>query len=452
MSSLPHELLLLIFRAVVDNTYNIDDRLCLDSVILASVCYEWRSLVLSTPRFWTRLHMVTRLGTLSREHLETYVKRSSNAPLDIVIYVAPNSDIWIGDQIAQLFDIAKTCLEVLRECSHRWRSLRIIEETNYTSFFYFMLSVLGLPHAPALKEVEMKILTLKGWNSSVMHQHFGAPSLTHLSLRECNYITDSLVIFRKLLSSAQNLVSLELHQGVVRVGHAETDDELRPIILPTLRTLSVIMGTEKPAYLDDILGPISAPNLHHLEIHGNSLAWDENSLPDFISPAFFHREDQTPKFPSVHKLTMKNMLQSMHGPGKNLRSIFFALPRVTEAVLDHDVREIADQLALESYNKKAPPLWPCLRQLTIEMPTMTKFHYLLQLSEWLRLRRASGALLPGVVIRYVLHRAGNKEDARDLTAIRRIVNDTTGYRTSDTRVVVKQLGKLSALVDLRVNS
>jgi len=220
-----------------------------------------------------------------------------------------------------------------------------------------------------------------------------------------------------------------------------------------LSELSASSRAQKPAYLSVVLRTISAPNLHHLTVHGESPGWAENNLPDFSPPAFFLQQDQTPNFPSVRKLTMKNMLQSIHGPGKNIHFIFTAFPHVTDVVLDHDVRKIADCLALESYgDQKAPPLWSCLRQLTIEMPPVTKFHYLPQLFEWLRCRRASGLLLPVVVIRYELQRAGVKEDARDLIAVRKVVNYATGYCKSDTKKVVKQLGRLGAVVNLRVNS
>ncbi|KAG0704036.1 hypothetical protein DFH29DRAFT_913343 [Suillus ampliporus] len=472
ISSLPDRLLLVILIAVVDNVYSSDHELRLDCVILGNVCRGWRSLVLSTSRFWTRLHIILqlRLGPLSRVYLERNMKRSGNALVDVVIYVArpPHYYPWV-----------KKCLEMLRECSHRWRSLRIIkEDTCHTDLFHFVLSELGFPYGPALKKVEiichnsdsvtlvkesfqflsststpsLKTLTLEGCDSNIL-QHFDASSLTHLSLSKCSYISSSLIIFRNLLSSAQNLVSLELHQRVVLVEQAEADGILCPVILPTLRTLSIIMGAEKPAYLSGILNTIATPNLHHLAVYGDSLtSWDQDSLPDFSSPAFFLWQDQTPMLPSVRKLTMKNILQSMHGPGKDIHSIFTAFPYVTEVVLDHDIWEIADQLALESYEQKALPPWTCLRQLTIEMPSMTKFHYLPQLSEWLRLRRAGKLPLPAVVIRCELQRAGVMRDTRDSTAIKRIVNDATGYRTSDTRDVVKQLGRLRALVDLKVNS
>ncbi|OAX33755.1 hypothetical protein K503DRAFT_775256 [Rhizopogon vinicolor AM-OR11-026] len=73
---------------------------------------------------------------------------------------------------------------------------------------------------------------------------------------------------------------------------------------------------------------------------------------------------------------MKNVLQSMHGPGKNIYSIFTAFPRVADVVFDQDIREVADFLALESYDQNALPPWLCLQQLTVEMPCMTKSHYL----------------------------------------------------------------------------
>ncbi|KAG1749303.1 hypothetical protein EDB19DRAFT_183048 [Suillus lakei] len=482
ISGLPDKLLLDVFQAVIDDVYSVDDKLGFDCVTLASVCRGWRSLVLSTSRFWTRLHILIehRRGAFSRKHLERCVKRSANALVDVVIHVARPRyhHPWVKTVLA--IDEAKTCLEMLRECSHRWRSLRIIkEESHHTDLFDFVLSKLGFPHAPALQVVEiichnrdsvtfvkkpfqllsstntpsLKTLILEGCDSSLLHWHFDASSLTHLSLSKSSYTPNSLAIFRNLLSSARNLVYLELHQRVILLGHVETDDILHPVIPPALQTLSIIMSTEKPAYLSAILRTIATPNLHNLAVYGDSLAsWEEDSPPDFSSPAFFLRQDQTPKFLSVHKLTMKNILQSMHGPGKNLCSIFTAFPHVTEVVLDHDVREIADQLALESYDKKALPLWTCLRQLTIEMPSMTKFYYLPQLSEWLRLWRARGQSLPVVIIRYQLQRTGVMGDARDLTAIRRIVNDATGYRASDAREVVKQLRTLGALVDLRVDS
>ncbi|KAG2075259.1 hypothetical protein BDR04DRAFT_1150548 [Suillus decipiens] len=484
ISILPDDLLLVIFQAVADGIYGTDEQLRLDCVALAGVCCRWRSLVLSASCFWTRLHMMTKFGALSREHLERNVTRSANALVDVVIYVARPPDPWGQAAWTQVFDGAKVCLQVLRECSHRWRSLKIInEKDNHSGLFGFVLSELGLPHAPALNDVEiichssgwitslkesfqfllttytpsLKMLRLEGCDSNILPVQFDPSSLRHVSLKFLRQFShtpapNSLDIFRNFLSCARSLVSLEVHRRVFFAEHAKTDNEIEPIILPALRTLSIIMGAEKPAYLSSILGNIAAPNLHHLAIYGDSLAWKESSLIDFSSPVFFLRQDEAPKFPTVCKLTMKNMLQSIYGPGENIRSIFTAFPHVTEVVLDHDVREIADSLVMESYDQNMPPRWPCLRQLTIEMPPMTKFHYLPQLSEWLHLRRTSGLSLPAVVIRYGLQRAWIKEDARDLMVIRKIVNDATGYCASDTREVVKQLKRLGALVDLRVDS
>ncbi|KAG1737863.1 uncharacterized protein EDB91DRAFT_1139516 [Suillus paluster] len=464
-----YELLLVILKAVADDVQSSDHELSLGCVTLASVCRRWRSLVLSTSRFWTRMHMSiqSKLDAFPREHLERNVKRSGNALVDVVIHIAWRPHTWNPQAQAQtraIFGEAKKCLRLLRECSHKWRSLRIIKEgISPTDLFDSVLSELGFPLAPALKKVEiisgdggdwatlvkepfqflssaltpsLKTLILKGCELRIL-RHFDASSLTHLSLSKCSDTSSSIIIFRNLLSSARNLVSLELYPRVVLVGHSEMDTILRPVILPSLRTLSIIMGTEKPSYLSDILRTIATPNLHHLAVYGDSLiSWDEDSLPDFSSPAFFLRRDQTSKFPS-------NILQSMHGPGKNLRFIFTAFPQVTEVVFDHDVREIADQLALESYDQTALPPWRCLRQVTIEMSSMTKFCYLSHLSERLP--------LPAVVIRYELQRIEVARDARDSTAIKRIVNDTTGYCASGTREVVKQLGKLGAFVDLRVD-
>ena len=482
ISNLPNEILLLVFLALRDITHSVDDQLRLDCVSLAGVCRRWRSLVLTTSHFWTRLHIVIRVGALSRDYLETHVKRSANTLVDVVIYVARPPNPWVQNIWSPVFEEARRCLKVLRECSYRWKSLRIVNEVdNHSGVFGCVLSELGIPYAPALNEVQiichssgwitsvresfqlltstyipsLKKLTLEGCDSNILPRQFNPSSLTHLSLNFlCQYshvtFPNSLIAFRDLLSSAQNLTSLEVHRRVLFVEHTTANDELDRVSLPALRSLSIIMGTEKPSYLSVVLRTIAAPNLRHFAIYGNSLTWEESSLLDFSSPAFFLLEDQTPRFPSVHKLTMKNMLQSMHGPGKNIYSIFTAFPFVTDVVLDHDVREIADYLAVESYDRRAPLMWPCLKHLTIEMPPVTKFHYLQQLLEWLRLRRAGGFPLPVVVIRYELQQTGMKQDARDLTAIRKIVNDASGSRTSDTKEVAKQLRKLGTLVDLSV--
>jgi hypothetical protein len=482
----PDELLRLIFQALVDDMYCVDEPR-LDCFTLSSVCRRWRSIVLGTPRFWTRLHMVMRPGALSCARLRANVERSAKELVDVNIYlplIPPNrlrcrmqTQINPGPTFPKT---GKACLEVLRECSHRWRSLRIRIirlESDYfvTNLFNLVLSTLCLSHAPALREVEivcptdlgwvthvekpfellsnthtpsLRKLTLEGCDSKILPRHFNASCLTHLSLnflREYDDVQNSHIAFRNLLLSARNIVSLEVHRRVFRVEHEETSGKLDPIMLPALRTLSIIMDAERPAYLSGIIGTVATPNLLHFALYGDSLVRKESSLLDFSCLL----QDNAPKFPSVRKLTMKNMLQSIHGPGKNICYIFAAFPHVTDVVLDHDVREIADFLALESYDRKAPPPWPCLLQLTIEMPPLTKFHYIQQLLEWLHLRRTSRSPLPTVVIRYRLHGPG-VNDARDLMAIRRIVNDATGYHASDTRDVVKQLGKLGALVDLRV--
>jgi hypothetical protein len=480
--SLPDKLLLLIFQALVDDMYCTDDELRLDCFTLSSVCRGWRSLILNTPQFWTRLHMLIRPRALSSARLETNVKRSANALVDVVIYLPnpPNSRV-LALGTGPPFPRTKACLEVLRGCSHRWRSFRIFKEEGiYTELFNLVLSRLRLCHAPALHEIEiicpssgwvafvtesfqllsstcapsLKRLTLEGCDSKILPRQFDASFLAHLSLnfvREFSDIRNSHVAFRNLLFSARNLVSLKVHRWVFCTDHADTGGKLDLVILPALHILSIIMDTEKPDYLCGILGAIAAPNLSHFAVFGDSLAWERRSPLDFSSPAFFLSQDQTLKFSSVRKLTMKNMLQSTHGPGKNIHSIFTAFPRVTEVVFDHDVREIVDHLALESYDRKAPPPWPCLRQLTIEMSPRTGFHYLQQLLEWLRLRRRRMLPLPVVIIRYGLQ-GPEVNDTRDLTAIRRIVNNATGYHISVTREVVKQLGKLGALVDLKVTS
>ena len=228
--------------------------------------------------------------------------------------------------------------------------------------------------------------------------------------------------------------------------HAEQIDELDSVTLPVLRTLSIFMNTEEYSYLKSILGTIAAPNLLHFALYSDSLIRRESSLLGYFS---FLSQNQISKFPSVRKLTMKNVLQSIDGPGKNIHCIFTAFPHVTDVVLDNDIREIADCLALESYNRKGPQPWPCLRHLTIEMPPMTKFYYLQPLLEWLRLRRARRLPPPVLVIRYEL-REPRVNGLRDLMAIRRIMDDVLGYSVSDKREVMKQLGRLGALVDLRV--
>ncbi|KAG1828506.1 hypothetical protein EV424DRAFT_1344748 [Suillus variegatus] len=53
------------------------------------------------------------------------------------------------------------------------------------------------------------------------------------------------------------------------------------------------MDAEKPAYLSNILGTITAPNLRHLAVHDDSLTWKKGSLIKFSSPVFFLRQDES---------------------------------------------------------------------------------------------------------------------------------------------------------------
>jgi hypothetical protein len=193
ISVLPDDLLLVIFQAVADDIYCTDEQLPvrLDCVALASGCRGWRSLVLSTSRFWTRLHMMTEFGVLAREHLERNVTRSGNALVDVVIHVARPPNPWGQAAWTLAFDGAKACLPVLRKCSHRRRSLKSIsEKDNHSGLLGFVLSELGLPHAPALNEVEI-ICHSSGWITS-LNGSFRflsttyTPSLKMLKLEGCD--------------------------------------------------------------------------------------------------------------------------------------------------------------------------------------------------------------------------------------------------------------------------
>ncbi|OJA20054.1 hypothetical protein AZE42_13036 [Rhizopogon vesiculosus] len=320
--------------------------------------------------------MVIRPRALSAPRLETYVKRSANALADVIIYLPcpPNSRVIYPINEPPTFPRTEACLKILQDCSYRWRSLRIIkQESDYTDLFNLVLSKLPLSRASALHEVQiicpsngwvtfveetfqllsstytpsLRKLMSEGCDSKILPPHFDASSLTHLSLNfimEYDDIRNSHVAFRSLLLSARNLMSLEVHPRVFRVEHAETSGELDPVMLPVLRTLNIFMDTEKPAYLSDILGVITAPNLLHFAVYSDSHVWDEYGLLDFSS---FLLQDQTLKFPSV--------LQSMYGPGKNIRSIFAAFPHVTDAVLDQHIREVADYLAVQSYDQTTSP-------------------------------------------------------------------------------------------------
>lgn len=64
-------------------------------VLISHVCKRWRSVALDTPILWTHLHF--EKGTSLDRH-QAYIERAKNAPLEIIIDCANESDTEDGDE------------------------------------------------------------------------------------------------------------------------------------------------------------------------------------------------------------------------------------------------------------------------------------------------------------------------------------------------------------------
>ncbi|KAF7357905.1 hypothetical protein MVEN_00836800 [Mycena venus] len=118
----------------------LPDRNCVMSaqeapVILGRICSSWRTISLSTPRLWSRLHIVEPMGYISLntsqrlqrlEVAKSWLRRSGDCPLSISLegnpdaYIPPPSGTIVTSAEQDLF------LDGLVQFASRWRNIRLV--------------------------------------------------------------------------------------------------------------------------------------------------------------------------------------------------------------------------------------------------------------------------------------------------------------------------------------
>ena len=85
---------------------------------LAGVCRRWKNIVLDSPMLWSLIRVSRRESLIS---IRTHLKRSGNAPLDILIEVK-NGSSGVHDILSLTPDI-----QVVLAHAHRWQSLFVVD-------------------------------------------------------------------------------------------------------------------------------------------------------------------------------------------------------------------------------------------------------------------------------------------------------------------------------------
>ena len=228
---------------------------------LAGVSCRWRDIILHSPSLWSTINVTW----LNRSLIKTHLKRSREAPLNVVI--DGGSPRWMpAPKLTALLDIVMSC-------AYRWHTLETIDFGNTgghypDGFMVFIFDKFKHLELPCLNR--LRICTAEGIHPSFSLLH--TPSLQHLDLGKFTTLSGSsaIPVLQSLrlashgglehpllpsLISTQKLTTLALF-GDVSQWPLEPDS----IQLPVLRSFTVeVLGAK------EFMEAIVAPNLEYFK-------------------------------------------------------------------------------------------------------------------------------------------------------------------------------------------
>ncbi len=304
---LPRDILIEIFHSICDSWWQEEgEDNGLDSLdmtgplwVLGRVCGLWRD-ILHTPASWARNVSVTSVSSKhDREILQTYLKRTGEHPLSLMV-ICEGFDFIEEGQIKSL----------LVQLCHRWKNLRI--HTTIDHMHHLEL----ISHLPILQTIDMNISDADDsdyssdildasqlWQATLpsqgIHQMRLPPTITHYS----GHITCAKDL--QLLSQLPKLRTCHLSSWV------STASIRAPVVMAELCQLFVEDL--------DILNFLTAPMLQSLTIVGGSRTGEEEGFfMESLSSitAFFHRSGCHLESFSIHMAIME--LESL----ASIRDIF----------------------------------------------------------------------------------------------------------------------------------
>ena len=340
---------------------------------LAGVSQKWRDLILNSPALWSTI-VVTEQDSISTE---TCLKRSREVLLDIVVTSLSPS------------------LEVVLSCTHRWRSLLLIENTGGESSFgdNFVKKTRNLDFPSLRRAIIPSLETGKSYPKFLFSMR--APVLEHLQIGKhfawndfcpATTLRTLELTFVKSRNYGQSFSYLIPNQTLTRLSLSGFIDNwaLRSdsIHFPHLKTLSLHIGK-----IHKFLKAIVAPNLESFVY--SSLSSKHRPLDSFGG--------LDSKFGNVRYLQFLNITFETIDDTADAEALFRAFPHVRYVELDTNC---VLKLFTPRWQcgKFRTDLWSDLESLTLHGPRVSWRDDLQLLWSWLAVRRSLHSRLAHVKV------------------------------------------------------
>lgn len=155
---------------------------------LALVCQEWRLTVLSTPRLWSNVSVITACqlgGKKPVEWLRQRIERAKGAPLDVTLSATCSlgtcNRSGTVSKANMSFKVVKMLHKVVLESGTRtWRSLTILDGTRQST-------LATVPTAPASTQANIERNEFRAWMTGKM-KNAAFPNLRVLDMQAYTYV------------------------------------------------------------------------------------------------------------------------------------------------------------------------------------------------------------------------------------------------------------------------
>ncbi|KAJ7633450.1 hypothetical protein DFH06DRAFT_1337310 [Mycena polygramma] len=348
-------------------------------VLLGRICSSWRAISLSTPRLWSRLHVVEpfllhRQQVAQRtEATKTWLERSGHCPLSISLQHHPHFDVKSLSQPlpgSPIVSGGRHFFQTLLAFAHRWQHIRFTTRTvmeedlvHLTAADVPMLEsiafncdgiVVKWEQLEMFRAPRIRSFSLSGINFSPEHLFLLWSQLTDLTIAGCpswgNSLTSGTLL--QLLTKCPQLRSCKLPvsdgQGRKATGNTQL---LNPTVeLPLLHTLELNFNTASM-----VINHLSLPQLRKFSLRGRADAQNPFSLAPLLASCV-RLEELSIERNTFRKSTLLDRLRSLPPTLRRL-TIFDAVAGMVPGprflpVLDDDALTVLAQCcpALETFD------------------------------------------------------------------------------------------------------
>ncbi|KAJ7150878.1 hypothetical protein C8R43DRAFT_491772, partial [Mycena crocata] len=287
---LPPEIIQLVLELSVDANHFKSSPKASDLVAapLASVCAQWRTIALSTPRIWARFIVDNAANTKAFQSIERHLQRAGDAKLDFDLR-APKS-VVVGHEILELFcsrasrwrtaafrfaSLTPKASEIVSSLPENLPALRTLHIRLPPGSSYSAINIKFFKTCPALR-----VLSLLDYTPQAEH------TIPWAQLTSIHYMPSDTRHMLTVLDLCPNLVSFSVSlPATPSMPAAPTTD---PRLFPSLHTLRIDSRTRSGArHLSGVLAVCAALTLPALR----SLAFVTDTRRRYRGPEDFGRHE-----------------------------------------------------------------------------------------------------------------------------------------------------------------